>query len=192
VNLEMGDEPCGLRPASVSRRTEGLAWTCNCKAAVPDMMITVPMENRWRLGRRAGVAITEAGQGHLTKPQQSGTRLRHSASRGHTRTSFLSFRGTRRIRGCPRARTAGGSGLSVRRARRPPSPDLSKLCLNFERRRERTASNVQRTASNERSTPDGNVNRRGVYRTWYRTRPTSNATVRRYLGTGHSVAGTSE
>jgi hypothetical protein len=72
------------------------------------------------------------------------------------------------------------------------TPDLSKLCLNFERRRERTASNVQRTASNERSTPDGNVNRRGVYRTWYRTRPTSNATVRRYLGTGHSVAGTSE
>jgi hypothetical protein len=72
------------------------------------------------------------------------------------------------------------------------TPDLSKLCLNFERRRERTASNVQRTASNERSTPDGNVNRRGVYRTWYRTRPTSNATVRRNLGTGHSVAGTSE
>lgn len=72
-------------------------------------------------------------------------------------------------------------------------PPISvNLCLNFERRRERTASNVQRTASNERSTPDGNVNRRGVYRTWYRTRPTSNATVRRYLGTGHSVAGTSE
>lgn len=117
VNLEMGDEPCGLRPASVSRRTEGLAWTCNGKAAVPDMMITVPMENRWKLGRRAGrarVAITEAGQGHSTKPQQSGTRLRHSASRGHTRTSFLSFRGTRRD---PARRIAGsarqlGLGLS--------------------------------------------------------------------------------
>jgi hypothetical protein len=83
-------------------------------------------------------------------------------------------------------------GLRAQRATSSATPDLSKLCLNFERRRERTASNVQRTASNERSTPDGNVNRRGVYRTWYRTRPTSNATVRRYLGTGHSVAGTSE
>jgi len=83
-------------------------------------------------------------------------------------------------------------GLRAQRATSSATPDLSKLCLNFERRRERTASNVQRTASNERSTPDGNVNRRGVYRTWYRTRPTSNATVRRNLGTGHSVAGTSE
>ena len=79
--------------------------------------------------------------------------------------------------------TAGGGAWA-----QLATPDLSRLCLNFERRRERTASNVQRTASNERSTPDGNVNRRGVYR----TRLTSNATVRRYLGTGHSVAGTSE
>ena len=103
VNLEMGDEPCGLRPASVSRRTEGLAWACTCKAAVPDMMITVPMENRWRLGRRAGarVAITEAGQGHSTKPQQSSTRLQHSASRGQYADElfFEASAGTRRIRG---------------------------------------------------------------------------------------------
>lgn len=51
-------------------------------------------------------------------------------------------------RGCPqRARQRWGSGSAG-----VATPDLSKLCLNFERRRERTASNVQRTASNERST----------------------------------------
>ena len=167
VNLEMGDEPCGLRPASVSRRTEGLAWTCNCKAAGE------PME-AWAQGGGRNHRGWAGALRHSTKPQQSGTRLRHSASRGHTRTSFLSFRGTRQIRGCPRARTAGGSGAAAELAAWacPPGDgrSLSKLCLNFERRRERTASNVQRTASNERSTPDGNVNRRGVYRTWYRTR----------------------